>query len=56
MRPESTRRRERQIEFGPLQTHPRSFEVALVVLNVVLVVIVIILVLTVDGPFIGPWG
>ena len=48
--------RERQIEFPPEQTHPRSFELGLLVLNVVLVILVIILVLTVDGPFIGPWG
>lgn len=50
------RPRERQIEFPPEQTHIRAFELLMLLGSIVLVAVVIILVLTVDGPFIGPWG
>ena len=56
MRPETRRERGRQIDFPREQTHVRSFEVAMLVLSVVLVVVVLVIALTVDGPFIGPWG
>ena len=56
MRPEQRTGRGRQIDFPQEQTHVRSFEVGMLVLSVVLVVIVFVIALTVDGPFIGPWG
>ncbi len=52
-----SRRRERQIEFEPLQTHHRLVTPVMLALSIVCIVIVVILVLAdVEGPFIGPWG
>jgi hypothetical protein len=50
------RPRERQIEFPSEQTHVRLFEAGMLIGSVVLIVVVVIIVLTVNGPFIGPWG
>lgn len=50
------RPRERQIEFPVEQTHVKMFEWIVLLGSLVLTAVVIILVLTVDGPFIGPWG
>ena len=35
----------RQIEFPPLQTHSKSFEVAMIVLSIICVIVVLIIVL-----------
>jgi hypothetical protein len=35
----------RQIEFPPLQTHKRSFEMAMIVLSIICVIVVLIIVL-----------
>jgi hypothetical protein len=49
--------RERQVEFPPMQTHPRIFELGLLVLNVVLIVVVLLILWGhPSGAFIGPWG
>ena len=37
--------RKRQIEFPPLQTHVKSFEVALVVVSIICVVVVLVIIL-----------
>ena len=51
------RPRERQIEFPPLQTHLRIFELGLLLLNVVLIVVVLLILWAhPKGEFIGPWG
>ena len=43
-RPENTR----QVEFPPLQTHKKSFEVAMIVLSIICVIAVLIIVLGTD--------
>ena len=35
----------RQIEFPPLQTHKRSFEIAMLVLSIICVIVVLVIVL-----------
>ena len=35
----------RQIEFPPLQTHKKSFEIAMIVLSIICVIVVLIIVL-----------
>ena len=35
----------RQIEFPPLQTHKKSFEIAVIVLSIICVIVVLIIVL-----------
>ena len=37
--------RKRQIEFPPLQTHKRSFEMAVIVLSIICMIIVLVIVL-----------
>jgi hypothetical protein len=37
--------RRRQVEFPPLQTHKKSFEVAMIVISVICVIVVLIIVL-----------
>jgi hypothetical protein len=37
--------RRRQIEFPPLQTHKKSFEVAMIVISIICVIVVLIIVL-----------
>lgn len=37
--------RKRQIEFPPLQTHKRSFEMAIIVLSIICMIVVLIIVL-----------
>jgi uncharacterized membrane protein YvbJ len=37
--------RKKQIEFPPLQTHKKSFEMAMIVLSIVCVIVVLIIVL-----------
>jgi len=37
--------RRRQIEFPPLQTHVKSFEVAMIVLSIICIVIVLVILL-----------
>jgi hypothetical protein len=38
----------RQIEFPPLQTHKRSFEMAMIVLSIICVIVVLVIVLGTD--------
>jgi hypothetical protein len=38
----------RQIEFPPLQTHKRSFEVTMIVLSIICVIVVLVIVLGTD--------
>jgi hypothetical protein len=37
--------RRRQIEFPPLQTHKKSFEVAMIVISIICVIIVLVILL-----------
>jgi hypothetical protein len=37
--------RKRQIEFPPLQTHVKSFEVAMIVISIICVIVVLVIVL-----------
>jgi hypothetical protein len=37
--------KQRQVEFPPLQTHVRSFELAMIVLSIICVIVVLIIVL-----------
>jgi hypothetical protein len=37
--------RRRQIEFPPLQTHVKSFEVAMIVISIICVIVVLIIIL-----------
>ncbi len=37
--------RRRQIEFPPLQTHKKSFEIAMIVISIICVIVVLIIVL-----------
>jgi hypothetical protein len=41
----STRTRERQIEFPPLQTHNKSFERAMLIISIACAIIVLVIVL-----------
>jgi hypothetical protein len=53
----SSPRRERQVEFTPLQTHHRLATPVALGVSILFVVIVVIVVLTdANGPFLGPWG
>ena len=38
----------RQIEFPPLQTHVRSFEMAMIVISIVCIIVVLVIVLGTD--------
>lgn len=50
------RRRERQVEFPPEQSHHRLVTPVMLGLSILCVIIVIIIVSTdTNGPFIGPW-
>jgi hypothetical protein len=37
--------RRRQIEFPPLQTHVRSFELAMIVISIICIIVVLIIIL-----------
>ena len=37
--------RRRQIEFPPLQTHVKSFEVAMIVISIICIIIVLVIIL-----------
>ena len=37
--------RRRQIEFPPLQTHKKSFEIAMIVISIICIIVVLIIVL-----------
>ncbi len=51
------RRRERQIEFPPEQTHHPLVAPFMLALSLACIVVVIIILLGhPSGPFIGPWG
>jgi hypothetical protein len=41
----TTRKSERQIEFPPLQTHDKRFEIGMIVLSVLCAIIVLVIVL-----------
>jgi hypothetical protein len=52
----TSRRRERQIEFPPEQSHDPRVTPFMLGLSILCIVVVVILLLAdVDGPFIGPW-
>ena len=38
----------RQVEFPPLQTHKRSFEMAMIILSIICVIVVLVIVLGTD--------
>jgi len=40
--------RRRQIEFPPLQTHVKSFEIAMIAISIICVVIVLVILLATD--------
>ena len=41
----ATQRRNRQVEFAPMQTHNRGFELALIAISVICVIVVLVIVL-----------
>jgi hypothetical protein len=41
-------RRERQIEFPPLQTHSRKFELAMLAISIVCMIVVLVIILFTD--------
>jgi hypothetical protein len=41
----TTKRRERQIEFPPLQMHNRNFERAMIIISIICVIVVLFIVL-----------